>query len=162
MNTRMPIRHHVISGAALLTVITMLTGCSSLSPEAQESLGDIRGSLPKFMRGDAVPLEEQPMPSIAGKWVDNDFPELVLKMNQSGDTLRINRDGTRQGIVIVEQINATLKGRAIKAKFINNSPKQIRPTSGKCVGAVTKDSQTIRLTCTYKGNTFPLNFSKAD
>lgn len=157
----MPIRCHVLLAVGLFFAMSTITGCSSLSPETQESLEDIRGSLPGFLRGDAVPLEEQPMPSIAGKWTDNDFPELTLRMKQSGDKLTINRDGKRYGIQVVEQINVLMKGRALEATFINNSPQQIRPTSGKCTGAVTKDSQTIRLTCTYQGKTFPLNFSKA-
>lgn len=161
MELRMIHRLYVISASIMLFAASVVSGCSALSPEARESLQDARGSLPGFLRGDAVPLEEQPMPSISGKWVDNDFPQLSLRVKQSGNALTINRDGRRYDILVKEQINAVMTGRAIDAEFINNSPDQIRPTSGKCHGAVTKDSRTIRLTCTYKGNTMPLNFSKA-
>lgn len=146
-----------VTGALLL-----MTGCSSLSPDARESLQDIRGSLPKVFRGDAVPLEEQPLPALSGKWQDKDFSQLTLRLVQSGNGLTINRDGTRYGIQVVERIDAQLKGRAIEAKYVNNSPDQIRPTSGDCTGAVSKNSQTIRMTCSYAGKTFPLNFTRSD
>lgn len=154
------LRLNGLTGALCFTVMLITSGCSSLSPEAQESLQDFRASLPKPLRGGAIPLEEQPMPTLSGTWLDNDFPELKLRLNQSGNKLTINRDGLRYEIQVVERIDAQLEGRAIKAKFINNSPNQIRPTSGSCTGAVSKDSQAIRLTCTYAGDTFPLNFIK--
>jgi hypothetical protein len=145
----------------LITTAILSVSCSSLSPEMQESLEDIRGSLPGPLRGDAIPLEEQPMPTIGGLWLDQDFPQLTLKLNQAGDNLTINRDGERYGIQVVERIDVLLKGRAIEAKFVNNSPDQIRPTSGSCTGAVSKDSQSMRMSCSYAGNKFPLNFAKS-
>lgn len=156
MNTR-----HLRTQSLMLCAVTLFcTACSSLSPEARESLQDFRSSLPSPLRGDAVPLEDQPMPVLGGQWIDNDFPQLGLDLNQNGSKLIIDRVGVRYDIQVVERISATLTGRAIKAKFINNSPNQIRPTSGSCTGAVSKDSLAIRLTCSYSGDTFPLNFLK--
>lgn len=143
-----------------ITAMLFISGCSSFSPEVQESLQDVRGSLPKFLRGAAVPLEEQPMPTLSGQWSDKDFPTLNLSLIQSGDKLTIRRTGERYGIKVVERIRASLTGRAIEASFINEDPNQIRPTRGSCIGSVTLDSQTIRFTCSYGGRTFPLNFVK--
>ncbi|MBX2885764.1 MAG: hypothetical protein KTR32_37760 [Granulosicoccus sp.] len=141
--------------------VLVQSACSSLSPEARESLQDLRGALPKPLRGDAVPLEEQPLPVLGGQWEDKNFPMLSLKLAQSANKVTINREGNRYEIQVVERINATLTGRSIKAKYINNSPNQIRPTSGSCSGSVSKDSQTIRMTCNYGGETFPLIFNKS-
>jgi hypothetical protein len=145
---------------ALTAASLAISSCSSLSPEMQESFQDLRGSLPKPLRGDALPLEEQPMPTLSGTWSDKDFPMLSLKLQQSANQFTIDRQGERYGIQVVERIRGELKGRAIEARYINNDPDQIRPTGGDCSGSVTKDSETIRLTCTYGGKTFPLNFIK--
>ena len=148
--------------ASLLVAFLSLSGCSSMSPEMQESLKDVRGSLPKPLRGDAIPLEEQPMPSLSGEWTDKDFPMLTLTMRQSGNKFTVDRKGERYGKQVVERIRAELNGRAIKARFVNRDPNQIRPTGGDCTGSVTKNSKIIRLTCDYGGDFFPLNFVRDD
>ena len=107
-----------------------------------------------------MPIEEQPMPTLTGSWIDKDLPMLSLRVSQAGNKLTIDRKGERHGIQVVERIRAKLSGRAIKATYVNRDPNQIRPTSGKCTGAVTKNSQIIRMTCSYGGRTFPLNFEK--
>lgn len=131
-----------------------------MSPEAQESWESLRGALPKALRGDAIPLEEYPRPSLQGSWVDDGFPMLKIRFVQSGNNLTVYRDGERYDIVVRERIKATLTGRAINAKYINDPPDDIRPTSGNCSGSVSKDSQRVKFTCTYRGELLALNFSK--
>ena len=150
-----------ITSITTFGLVGMINGCSSMSPEMQESFADIRGSLPKALRGDAVPLSEYPLPSLQGKWVDDGFPELSIRFAQSGNELTIYRDGERYEIVVRERVKATLAGRAIEAKYINDPPGDIRPSSGSCNGAVSKDSQHVKLTCRYRGKLFPLNFTRA-
>ena len=147
----------------LLASAVFAISCSSLSPETRESLSDLRSTLPGPLRGDNVALSEQPMPTLGGTWIDKNFPELVLNLNQSGNALTIDRTGTKKNsLKVTEEISLQLSGRAANGKYINRDPNQIRVTSGQCNGAVSKDSMAIRLTCTYGGNTFPLNFVSAN
>lgn len=147
---------------SVLVLTIAIASCSSLSPEAQESLSDLRSTLPGPLRGDNVPLTEQPMPTLSGNWVDKNFPELALSLKQSGSAVTINRTGTRNTLKVTEEINLQLNGRAAKGKYVNRDPNQIRATSGSCNGSVSKNSQAINLTCTYGGNTFPLSFVNAN
>jgi hypothetical protein len=146
--------------AGTILSVMMISSCSSMSPEMQESWEGIRGAMPKALRGNAIPLEEYPLPSLQGSWVDDGFPELSIRFVQSGNSLTIYRDGERYEIVVRERVKATLTGRAVKAKYINDPPNDIRPTSGSCSGSVSKDSQRVSLTCQYRGEILPLNFSK--
>lgn len=146
---------------AMMLSVMMLASCSSMSPEMKESWEDVRGALPKALRGDAIPLEQYPLPSLKGSWVDDEFPELLIRFVQSGNNLTVYRDGERYGIVVRERIKATLTGRAIKAKYINDPPSDIRPSSGSCSGAVSKNAQRVNFSCRYRGRTFPLNFTKS-
>jgi len=148
--------------ASVLTLPLVTVSCSSLSPEAQESLSDIRSSLPGPLRGDNVPLSEQPMPTLSGNWVDKNYPDLVLNVKQSGNAVSISRTGTRNTLKVTEAIELQLNGRAAKGKYTNRDPNQIRATSGTCHGSVSKSSQAINLTCTYSGDTFPLSFVTAN
>jgi len=150
----------ILTYAATTLSVSMITSCSSMSPEMQESWEGIRGALPKALRGDAIPLEEYPLPALNGLWVDDGFPQLKIRFVQSGNNLTIYRDGERYEIVVRERIKATLTGRAIKAKYINDPPGDIRPSSGSCSGAVSKDSQRVNFSCRYRGELLPLNFSR--
>lgn len=145
---------------ATTLLVILISSCSSMSPEMRESWEGIRGALPKPLRGDAIPLEEYPLPSLQGSWIDDAFPQLSIRFVQSGNNLTVYRDGERYKIVVRERIKATLTGRAIKAKYINDPPGDIRPTSGSCSGSVSKDSQHVQFTCHYRGETLPLNFSR--
>jgi len=145
----------------LVIALGIAGGCS---PEAKESLQDLRGTLPKALRGDAKPLEEYPVPSLSGSWADKDFPQLKLRLTQSGNKFTVNRDGDRGKVIVREQIRGTMEGRAVTATYINNDPNKIRPVKGKCSGAVSVDSTRIQLTCTggndFGFNSYPLNFQR--
>ncbi|CAN0490981.1 unnamed protein product, partial [Hapterophycus canaliculatus] len=87
------------------------------------------------------------MPSLSGKWVDKTYPELLLNLTQSGNSVKVNRKGTRNTLKVTEEIVLQLKGRAAEGKYVNRDPNQIRATSGKCHGSVSKNSKAINLTC---------------
>ena len=145
----------------LVIALGFAGGCSS---ESKESLEDLRSVLPKPLRGDAKPLDEYPVPTLAGSWVDKDFPQLKLRLTQSGNKFTVNRDGDRGKVVVREQIRGTMRGRAVEAIYINNDPNKIRPVKGDCSGSVSKDSTRIQLVCTggndFSSGSYPLNFHR--
>ncbi len=143
-------------GPDSLVVLTLclLQGCSVL-PE------DIRATLPESMRGDTQALTDYPTPSLKGAWKDIDFPELTIKLTQTGNAFKYSRNGLYRGIPVKANYQGTLNGRAIKVDYLAQYPGQVRGTKGTCFGVVSKDSSSIRLTCedTIK-DTYPMNLSK--
>ncbi|MBX2838765.1 MAG: hypothetical protein KTR35_18040 [Gammaproteobacteria bacterium] len=154
-------KHPCLSWISVLFCATVLSSCSSMSPEMRESMRDLRGSLPGALKGDATSPQDDPLPNLSGGWVDDNHPELNVSLSQSGSKVNVGRSGTRGGVVVKEKLNLELIGRSIKAKYIDNHPNLPRPKTGQCTGSVNKASDKISMTCTYGDNTFPLILKRA-
>lgn len=143
------------TGTALLLLST-LTACSALPPDLQESLNDMRGSMPEPLRGDAKPLKDYPTASVAGSWSDRNTPELSVTGTQNGSSFTLSREGIVNERRIRQRIEGTVEGRALVAKRTMYDANELRPSYDECSGAVSEDNQRIRLTC---GNT-TMNFDR--
>lgn len=141
--------------AMTATLLMTFTACSVL-PE------DIRATLPEGMRGDTTALTDYPTPNLSGKWLDNDYPELIITMTQNGSNYTFTRKGLYRGIPVNQTHTGEMTGRSVKATYLAHTAGEIRPLKGRCFGVVGKDSSTLALTCedANKG-TYPLNLTKS-
>jgi hypothetical protein len=139
----------------IVTLLVMSSACSVL-PE------DIRATLPETMRGDTKALTDYPTPNLSGKWLDKDYPELIITMQQNGSSYTFTRKGLYRGIPVNETHKGEMTGRSVKATYQALYAGEVRPVNGQCFGVVGKDSSTLALTCedTKKG-TYPLNLGKS-
>jgi len=131
-----------------------LSACSVL-PE------DVRATLPESMRGDTKALTDYPTPKLLGAWTDTDFPELAIKMTQSGSGFTFTRNGKYREIPVQATYTGQLTGRSVKITYQAMYAGNIRPTKGQCFGVAAKDSSKLSLTCEdeTKG-TYPMNLKK--
>lgn len=141
--------------AMTATLLMTCTACSVL-PE------DLRATLPEGMRGDTKALTDYPTPNLSGKWLDKDYPELIIAMTQNGSSYTFTRKGLYRGIPVNQTHTGELTGRSVKATYLSHTAGEVRPLKGKCFGVVGKDSSTLALTCddSIKG-TYPLNLEKS-
>ena len=140
---------------SLVGMLISLSACSVL-PE------DVRATLPKSMRGDTQALTDYPTPNLKGTWTDTDFPELAIKMTQTGSSFTFTRNGKYRDIPVKATYRGQLQGRSVKITYQAMYPGNIRPKEGQCFGVATKDSSALKLTCddATKG-TYPMNLKKA-
>ena len=140
----------------LLATLLMTSSACSVLPE------DIRATLPQGMRGDTKALTDYPTPNLSGKWVDKDYPELSIVMQQNGTRYTFVRKGLYRGIPVNETHTGEMTGRSVKATYLAQSAGEVRPVNGQCFGVVDKESSTLALTCedANKG-TNPLNLEKS-
>jgi hypothetical protein len=136
-------------------MLIFLSACSVL-PE------DVRATLPESMRGDTRALTDYPTPNLKGTWTDTDFPELTIKMTQSGSDFTFTRNGKYREIPVKATYKGQLQGRSVKIIYQAMYPGNIRPKEGQCFGVTNKDSSALKLTCedAIKG-TYPMSLEKA-
>lgn len=144
-----------IAAIHALSLLLLAGSACSVLPE------DIRASLPESMRGDVQALSDYPTPNLAGSWQDKDFPELAIRLQQTGSEFTMSRKGDYRGIPVDETYTGSLDGRAVKMNFSALDEGNVRPRKGHCFGVVSKDSSSMQLTCegTASG-TAPLNLVK--
>ena len=140
----------------LLAMLLMTSCACSVLPE------DMRATLPEAMRGDTKALTDYPTPNLSGRWVDKDYPELIIAMQQNGTSYTFTRKGLYHGIPVTETHTGEMTGRSVKATYLSESGNEVRPVKGQCFGVVDKDSSTLALTCedANKG-TYSLNLEKS-
>ena len=141
--------------AMTAALLMSCTACSVL-PE------DIRATLPESMRGDTKALTDYPTPNLSGKWLDKDYPELIIAMTQNGSSYSFTRKGLYRGIPVNETHTGKMTGRSVKSTYLAHTAGEVRPLKGQCFGVVSKDSSALALTCddAIKG-TYPLNLEKS-
>ncbi len=140
----------------LIATLLMTSSACSVLPE------DIRATLPEAMRGDTKALTDYPTPNLSGKWIDIDYPELIIAMQQNGSSYTFTRKGLYRGIPVNETHTGEMTGRSVKATYLAHTAGEVRPVKGQCFGVVDKESSTLALTCddASKG-TYPLNLQKS-
>lgn len=140
----------------LLATLLMTSSACSVLPE------DMRATLPEAMRGDTQALTDYPTPNLSGRWVDKDYPELIIAMQQNGTSYTFTRKGLYRGIPVNETHTGEMTGRSVKATYLAESGSEVRPVKGQCFGVVDKDSSALALTCddANKG-TYSLNLKKS-
>ena len=99
--------------------------------------------------------------NLKGNWIDSDFPELIINMQQTGSAFTFTRNGSYREIPVKASYRGQLEGRSVKITYQASYPGNIRPKAGKCFGVASKDSSELKLTCEddTKG-TFPMNLKK--
>ncbi len=149
------INKNYIRNALVATLLITSSACSVL-PE------DIRATLPETLRGDTKALTDYPTPNLSGKWIDTDYPELIIAMQQNGSSYTFTRKGLYRGIPVNETHTGEMTGRSVKATYLAHTAGEVRPVKGQCFGVIDKDSSTLALTCddANKG-AYPLNFKKS-
>ena len=149
------INKNSVRNVLLATLLMTFSACSVL-PE------DMRATLPEAMRGDTKALTDYPTPNLSGRWVDKDYPELIIAMQQNGTSYTFTRKGLYRGIPVNETHTGAMTGRSVKATYLAESGSEVRPVKGQCFGVVDKDSSTLALTCddANKG-TYSLNLKKS-
>ena len=156
LSCKIPGDRRITIRCAGILALSVLTGCSALPSEMQESLNDMRGSLPGPLRGDAKPLKDYPTATISGTWTDRLTPELAVQVTQNGANFTLSREGVVNDRTIRQRIEGTVDGRAVTAQRTIYDANELRPQYDECSGAVSEDNQRFRITC---GNE-SLNFEK--